>query len=243
MLFGMKNILAAFQRMITGVIAGLKGWDAYIDDVVVYSDRWDQHLKQLKALLARLQEANLMVNLVKSEFCQVRVTFLGHVVGQGEIAPVMAKVKAITTFPAPANKHELMRFLGMSRFYGKFCRNFSVIAEPLTRLLKKSERFCWIVDCQNTYDKIRCLLLSIPVLKAPDFTKPFKLMVDASDVGSGAVLLQEGDKGIDHPACYYSYKFNNHQKNYSTCNFIFVARLAALSSLLRSCSGRSVGVH
>jgi len=57
------------------------------------------------------------------------------------------------------------------------------------------------------------------VLKAPDFTKPFKfkLMVDASDVGSGAVLLQEGDKGIDHPVCYYLYKFNNHQKNYSTC--------------------------
>ena len=122
--------------------------------------------------------------LSRDLFCQARVAFLGHVVGQGEIAPVMAKVKAIATFPAPANKHQLMRFPCMSGYYTKFCRNFSVIAEPLTRLLKKSERFHWTVDCQNTYNKIRCLLLSAPVLKPPDFTKPFKLMVDASDVGS-----------------------------------------------------------
>ena len=134
--FRMKNTPVTFQRMINGVVAGLEGCDAYINDLVVYSNTWDQHIKQLKACLARLQEA---IDLVKSEFCQARVTFLG----QGEIKPVRAKVEAIATFTAPTNKHELVRFLGMSRYYRKFCRNFSVIAEPLTRPLKKREHFRW----------------------------------------------------------------------------------------------------
>ena len=75
----------------------------------------------------------------------------------------------------------------MSDYYRKFCQNFSVISEPLTRLLKWREHFSWTVDCQNAYDKIQHLLLSVSVLKAPDFDKQFKVMVDASDVGSGAV--------------------------------------------------------
>ena len=157
----------------------------------------------------------MTINLPKSEFCQARVVFLGHVVGQGEVAPVMTKVQAISNFPAPSNKHELMRFLGMSGYYRKFCQTFSVVAEQLTRLLQKREPFIWSADCQAAFLKIKSLLLSVPVLMAPNFGKPFKLMVDASDVGGGAVLLQEGEDGVDHPLCYFSHKFNRHQRNYS----------------------------
>jgi len=138
---GMKNVPATFQRMINGVISGLDGCDAYIDDVVVHNNTWEQHVTQLKSFLRRVKEANLTVNLVKSKFCQARVVFLGHVVGQGEVKPVAAKVQAIVEFPAPTNKYELMRFLGMSGYYRKFCQNFSVFAEPSTRLLKKNEPF------------------------------------------------------------------------------------------------------
>ena len=103
---------------------------------------------QLMSFLSRIKQARLNVNLPKSEFCQARVVFLGHVVDQGEVKPVDAKVQAIVEFPAPSNKHELMRFLGMSGYYRKFCRNFSVVAEPLTRLLQKHEPFVWSADCQ-----------------------------------------------------------------------------------------------
>ena len=226
--FGMKNAPATFQRMINTVISGLDHCDAYMDDVIVYSDNWDQHIRQLRSFLSRVKEAQLTVNLVKSEFCQARVVFLGHVVGQGEVKPVTAKVQAIVEFPMPTNKHELMRFLGMSGYYRKFCKNFSMVAEPLTRLLKKREVFRWSDYCQSAFDKIKRLLLSVPVLMAPDFAKPFKLMVDASDIGSGAVLMQEGENGIDHPVSYFSYKFNAHQKNYSTCEKETLALLLAL---------------
>ena len=109
------------------------------------SDSWEQHLRQLKALFTKPRKANLTVNLVKK---MSYVTLLGQVVGQDEITPVMAKVKAIASFPASTNRHKLMRFLGMSDYYRKFCWNFSVIIEPLTRLLKKRECISWTVDCQ-----------------------------------------------------------------------------------------------
>ena len=154
--------------MINGVIAGLDGCDAYIDDVVAFSNSWEKHITQLNLM----KEARLMVNLVKSEFCQARVVILGHVVGQGKVQPVMAK--AFFDFPAPINKNELMRFLGMSEYYWKFCHNFSVVAEPLTRLLKKVEPFRWSGECQRSFNKIKSLLSSVSVLAVPNFDLPFK---------------------------------------------------------------------
>ena len=71
-------------------------------------------------------------------------------------------------------------------------------------------------DCQKSFDKHKAILKSAPVLLVPSFDKEFKLAIDASDVGPGSVLLQEDDNCVDHPVCYYSKKFNKHQRNYST---------------------------
>jgi hypothetical protein len=75
--------------------------------------------------------------------------------------------------------------------------------------------FVWTEQCQSAFEKLKAMLQNAPVLSAPDFNRPFKLAVDASDV-AGAVLLQEGQGGVDHPICYFSRKFNKHQRNYST---------------------------
>ena len=106
-----------------------------------------------------------------------------------------------------------MRFLAMAGYYRKFCKNFSGIAEPLTNLLKKSTKFKWNDKCQDAFDRLKAILKSAPVLLTPDFDKCFKLAVDASDVGIGAVLLQEDNNGIDHPVCYFvTKKFNKRQE-------------------------------
>ena len=123
--------------MINSIICGLKGCDAYIDDIVLYSATWEDHIQLLRNFFVRLRDAQLIINLPKGEFCQAFVVFLGHVVGQGEVAPVAAKVEAILKFPAPTDKCEVMRFIGMAGYYHKFCCNFSVVAEPLTSLLQK----------------------------------------------------------------------------------------------------------
>jgi len=108
MSFGMKNAPATFQCMINHMISGLEGCQAYIDDIVIYSDNWDQHVNQLCEFLYHLREAKLTVNLVKTEFCHASVEFLGHMVRQGWISPVTTKVEAIAKFPAPTDQHQLM---------------------------------------------------------------------------------------------------------------------------------------
>ena len=226
--FGMKNAPATFQRLINEVLAGLDGCEAYIDDVVVYSNTWEQHLLQIRSLMYKLTEAKLTVNLVKSEFGHAHLIFLGHVVGQGQIKPVDAKVEAVVNFPVPTSKKELMRFLGMTGYYRKFCRNFSSVAAPLTDLLRKDQAYVWDDNCDKAFTKIKALLLTAPVLVTPDYYKPFKLQVDASDQGVGAVLLQEGSQKVDHPISYFSQKFNKHQRGYSTYEKETLALILAL---------------
>ncbi len=226
--FGMKNSSATFQRLINSLISGLDGTDAYIDDVIIYSNTWEDHIRQIRQFFDRLSAAKLTVNLVKSEFCHATVVFLGHVVGQGNVKPIDTKVQAIADFPVPQTRKELMRFLGMAGYYRKFCDNFSAITEPLTRLLRKNSKFIWTDECQKSFDQIKAILKTSPVLLAPNFGKDFKLAVDASDVGAGAVLMQEDDTGVDHPVSYFSRKFNKHQRNYSTIEKECLALILAL---------------
>ena len=226
--FGMKNSPASFQRLINKVIADLEGCEAYIDDVIIYSDTWEEHLRIIREFFKRLSRAMLTINLSKSEFGQAQVTYLGHVVGQGEVKPVSAKVEAIAKFPQPVSKKQLMRFLGMAGYYRRFCPNFAAVAEPLTQLLSKRVKFIWSERCDKAFDELKAMLQSAPVLAAPDFRSPFKLAVDASDVAAGAVLLQEDDEGVEHPVCYFSKKFNKSQRNYSTIEKECLALVLAL---------------
>jgi hypothetical protein len=128
--FGMTNAPATFQRLMNQITAGLEDTKVYIDDIVVYSNSWQQHIARTKALFDRLSEAKLTINLSKSLIGKAKVIFLGHEIGQGEIQPKYSKVKAILDFPEPQTKKELMRFLGMAGYYRRFCRNFSDFEKP-----------------------------------------------------------------------------------------------------------------
>ncbi|KAF7648139.1 hypothetical protein LDENG_00161490 [Lucifuga dentata] len=109
-----------------------------------------------------------------------------------------------------------MRVLGMCGFYWKFVPNFAAVTAPLTNMLRKGVKFEWSAECQRALDMVKAILASEPVLVAPDFSAPFKLAVDACDVGVGAVLMQTDASGIDMPVAYFSRKLNKHQRQYST---------------------------
>ena len=156
--FGMKNSPATFQHLVNSLISNLAGCKAYIDDTIIFSEKWEQHLQTIRNFFDRLSEDTLTVNLTKSEFCHANLTFLGHTVGQGRVKPVEAKVEAIADFPVPSGKRQLMRFLGMAGYYRKFCNNFSVIAEPLTNLLGKRVKFVWTDNCQKSFEKLKAIL-------------------------------------------------------------------------------------
>ena len=213
--FGMKNAPATFQRMVNKLVRDIDGCEGYIDDVVIFSDNWSDHIRQIERFFQIMREAKLTINLMKSEFGRATVKYLGHIVGQGQVRPLDAKIQTIVKYPIPTSRKELARFLGMAGYYRNFCLNFSEIAAPLTNLLSKKVKFVWTDDCQMAFDKVKLLLQKSPVLKSPDYEKPFKLIIDSSDVGTGSVLVQEASDGLDHPVSYFSKKFLKYQKNYS----------------------------
>lgn len=228
MAFGLRNAPATFQRLVNTVLAGIPNCSAYLDDVVVYSRDWSEHLKSLRDVFQRFASASLTLNLTKCEFGQAKVTYLGKEVGHGQVRPVEAKVEAISEFPVPTTRRELRRFLGIAGYYRSFCRNFSSVVSPLTSLLSPSKSFVWDEKCQYAFESVKTLLSSSPVLAAPDLNRPFKLEVDASNVGAGAVLLQDDEQGIAHPVSYFSRKFNKNQLNYSVIEKETLALIFAL---------------
>ena len=228
MSFGLRNAPATFQRLMNRVVAGLTGCAVYLDDVVIYADTWEEHLSRIQALFERLAAGRLTINLAKCEFAQATVTYLGKMVGQGEVRPVRAKVVAIDAFPPPTTKKELMRFLGMIGYYRSFCNNFSTVVAPLTDMLKAKAVYVWSTRCQHAFEEAKRLLTSTPVLAAPRMDLSFTLQVDASHVGAGAVLLQADVSGIERPVSFFSKKFNDYQLNYSVIEKEALALIWAL---------------
>lgn len=196
----------------------------------------------MRLLLGRLSQANLTLNLAKCEFAGATVTYLGKVVGQGQVRPVREKVRAIDEYPVPVTKKELMSFLGLVGFYRCFCRNFSTVVAPLMDLLKAKALFVWSKSCQNAFETVKSLLTTTPVLMAPQLEKTFKIQVDASKEGAGAVLIQEDDGGIERPVCFFSRKFNSHQRNYSTIEKEALALILALQHFEVYIGGNSSAV-
>ena len=168
--FGMKNSPVTFQRLIYMIITGLDNCKAYIVDAIIYSEEWDQQIKTIREFFEILSKAKLTINLAKREFCHATLTFLGHVVGQGRIKRVEAKVKAISDFPVPTCKRQLMRFL-VWLVITESSVIIAVIAEPLTSLLSKRTKFIWTNDCQKAFDILKAILKNEPVLLAPNYAK------------------------------------------------------------------------
>ncbi|XP_068205634.1 uncharacterized protein [Palaemon carinicauda] len=222
--FGMTNAPATFQRMVHEVTRGLEGVYVYLDDIVIASISWDEHLKILRELFKRLLEANLVINLAKSLFGKAKVTYLGHVIGSGSILPKDTNVKAITSFPTPSDKKELKTFLGMVSYYSKFCPNFSIITSPLHVLTSSKVRFHWTQDHDKAFRQLKLFMTSSPLLQAPNLTKPFFIQVDACNTGFGGVLLQEINGTstfpplLEHllPVSYYSGAFKGAQLGWPT---------------------------
>ena len=132
--FGLKNSAQAFQRLMNGVLGGLERVFVYLDDILVASSTFSQHVEDLRAVLARLASAGLCLNRKKCVVAASSVTYLGHVVDSAGMAPLPAKVDAITSIPRPTNKVELQRFLGCVNFFHRFMPGIAATLAPLHAL-------------------------------------------------------------------------------------------------------------
>ena len=215
--FGLRNAPAAFQRLMTEVLGSLL-YDfslVYIDDIIIYSATYADHLKHISAVLDRLQAYGLHARISKSEFAAPSLLYLGYVVTRDGLKPNPAKVEAIKLLPPPANVPELRRFLGMTGYYRRFVAGYASIAEPLVALSRGNTPWSWTPACASAFETLRSHLCSAPVLAYPDWSRPFLLQTDASDVALGAVLAQVNDDGVEQPVAYASRTLSAPERNYS----------------------------
>jgi hypothetical protein len=143
-------------------------------------------------VLQLLQQDKWQVKFSKCSFAQRKIDYLGHVISGDGVATNPAKITPIEGWPVPENTKMLRSFLGLVGYYRKFVRNFGIICKPLTELLKKHSLFQWTSVHQDAFTALKQTLVHAPVLTLPDFSKQFILETDASDMGVGVVLMQQG---------------------------------------------------
>ena len=217
--FGLQGAPATFQRMMDRLLIGAyKFAAAYLDDLVIYSSTWSDHLQHICLILKKLQEAGLTVKLRKCQFGMQQCTYLGFIVGSGLLKPEIDKLQAIKQLPIPKTKHDVRTFLGITGYYRKFIANYATVAAPLTDSTKKNSpnQVIWTDCCAQAWQTLKDELCSSPVLKSPDFTAQYILQTDASNQGVGAVLSQRDELGSDHPVAYFSKKLLTREVRYST---------------------------
>ncbi|KAK1699471.1 hypothetical protein QYE76_016168 [Lolium multiflorum] len=209
--FGLTNAPSTFMRLMNHVLREFIGKFVvvYFDDILIYSRNESDHTIHIRHVLQVLRDNQLYGNLEKCTFCKDKVIFLGYVVSKHGVEVDVSKIEAIQNWPTPMNVSQVRSFHGLAGFYRRFVPNFSTIAAPLNDLTKKGVVFEWGAAQDHAFDELKRLLTSAPLLALPDFNKQFEIECDASGIGIGGVLMQEG-----RPIAYFSEKLSGAKLNY-----------------------------
>jgi hypothetical protein len=225
MSFGLTNALAHFMYLMNSVfmIELDKSVIVFIDGILVYSKSMEEHEEHFRVVLQWLWEHQLYVKFSKCEFWIKEVPFLGHVISPEGIAVDPGKVKEVLDWKPPTSVPKVRSFLGLTDYYRRFILNFSKIAKPITKLLKKGNKYVWSEACDEAFRVLKKLLTTSPVLTQPDTTKPFDVYCVASGTGLGGVLMQEG-----WVISYSSRQLRRHEEHYPTHDLELAAVVMAL---------------
>jgi thymidylate kinase/transposase InsO family protein len=216
--FGLTGAPASFQRIMQNLMRDFIGKFAfvYLDDFIAYSSTFEDHLEHLGKIFDKLRSAGLKINPKKCSLFKQQVTFLGFVVDQTGLHPDPRLLSAIEDRQPPRNPKEVASFLGLTGYFRRFVEGYSKIAEPLTRLLRRTEPWSWSEEQQQAFEELKQRLISYPVLRRIDFSLPFKVYTDASIQAIGAILCQrDPNTGAEYVCGYHSKKLTPTEKNWS----------------------------
>lgn len=195
LVFGVCCAPEKFQKAMEAILSDCKNVIIYIDDILIFGTTTEEHDRCLKKVLSTLEEKGVMLNAGKCKLNQEEITFLGHKLTNDGIFPSRDKTLAIGQFRAPKDKEELRSFLGLVCYVARFIPNLSTITSPLRELLKLNVKFDWKAEQQEAFEKIKSHMIQPSKLGYFDPKNKTRLVVDASPVGLGAVLLQFGKEG------------------------------------------------
>eukprot|EP00253_Pinus_taeda_P029666 PITA_29666 len=223
--FGLTNAPATFMCLMNSVFHQYldKFVLIFIDDILIYSRNRKEHEEHLRIVLQTLREHQLYGKFNKCDFYKEQIQYLGHIITKEGIAVDPEKIKTIMDWPTPKDVADIRSFMGLAGYYRRFVEGFSRVAYPITSLKKKGKAFRWTADCQRSFEQLKHLLTTAPVLCVADPEKEYVVCTDARKEGVGGVLMQEG-KVI----AYESRKLKEHEQKYSAYDLELTAVIHAL---------------
>ena len=229
--YGLSNAPTTFQRLMQNCLGELNLTYAlvYLDDVIVYSKMEEDHLHWLQAMFKRFHEHGLKLKPFKCSFLRKQITFLGHEISANGMKPGTLNLEGITEMAPPANYTEVWHFLGMTRFFRRFIKNYASIAKPLNDILEgeaskmKSKAVTLPPEVLEVFEQLKMCCMTVPVLAFADFEKEFQLETDSSSEGLGAVLSQKQPDGKWHPITFRSHELKGGEAKYHSSKLEFLA--------------------
>ena len=218
--FGLCTAPASFQRTVDIVLSGFR-WKSclvYLDDVIVFSKNFDEHLAHVSEVLTALRDAGFSLNLRKCDFFKQQVDYLGHVIRPGKLSVAQKTTEAVAGFHPPKTQTHVRSFLGLCNVYRRFVPNFARVAAPLNALLKKGKPVNLdplTEEVEKSIARLKEALTSAPILALPRSGFPYSMDTDACEYQIGVALLQHYPDGTRHPLGYWSRSLNDAEKNYS----------------------------
>ena len=211
--FGVSTAPSIFQECMSRLLNGAYDYSCgYLDDIIVFSKTFSDHLHHLQDIFNRIRKANFKLKKSKCEFVRKEILYLGHNISKSGIRPDPEKVKVLEHLKPPTSIKETRSFIGMTSYYRRFIPEYAKIAKPLTELTRKHAKFEWNSVRQASFEKLRQALKDPPILKIPEIGKPFQLFTDASENTIGALLTQIEDDTYK-PVYYLSHQLSKtHQK-------------------------------
>lgn len=215
--FGLSTAPSTFQKLMDRFKSGIPEvlLLAYLDDLIVISSSFEEHLADLQKVFKRLNTFKLKLNRKKCFFCCKSVRYLGHIISPEGVQPDDSKVEAIMKMTPPKNVKQLLSFLQTCSWFRRFIHNFAEVSKPLSMLTKKNATWNWKLPQQEAFDQLKVLLSSAPILRQADTKLPYILRTDASSYALGACLLQ-GEGADERPVEYASRLLTTAEQNYTT---------------------------
>ena len=237
--FGINTAPDEFQRRMTNLIGDLECTRVYLDDVLVISqNNFQEHLRDLCAVLTRVQEYGMQVNLTKSNIAAVETEYLGFQLTQQGIKPLAKKVEAIKNMAAPTTHKELRQFIGMVNYYHDMWFHHAHNLAPLTALTSGKKKFIWTEEHTAAFETVKNSMATQVTLAYPDFNKEFHIFMDASTFQLGGVITQEGK-----PLAFFSRKLNSAQKKYTVMEQELLSIVEILQEYRNILLGQRIVVH
>lgn len=215
LIYGLASAPAIFQRIMDSLLAGLDGVVVFLDDVLITAPNREQHVQRLSKVLNILRDSGFKLSRDKCDFFCDKIHYLGHVIDRNGLHMNHEKVIDIQQIKYPKNVKELQSFLGMVNFYRRFIPGIATLLSPLYELLRADSKFVWDHSCSKSMDELKNILMSENCLAHYNPDERLKLIVDASPVGVGAILMQIDAKNVDKPIEFASRTLSQAEKNYS----------------------------